>query len=45
MFASSSARSIGTGAFGSTNAMFSAYALRVIMFGPTASPVVQRHST
>src|SRR5919206_137664 len=25
--------------------MFSAYALRVIMFGPTASPVVHRHST
>ncbi len=25
--------------------MFSAYAFRVIMFGPTASPVVQRQST
>ena len=25
--------------------MFSAYALRVIMFDPTASPVVHRHST
>ena len=25
--------------------MFSAYALRVIMFGPTASPVVKRQST
>ena len=45
MFASSIARSICTGEFGSTNAMFSAYALRVIMFGPTASPVVHRHST
>ena len=45
MFASSIERSIATGAFGSTYAMFSAYALRVIMFGPTASPVVQRQST
>ena len=25
--------------------MFSAYAFRVIMFGPTASPVVKRHRT
>ena len=25
--------------------MFSAYALRVIMFGPTASPVVKRQRT
>ncbi len=45
MFASSIARSIATGAFGSTYAMFSAYAFRVIMFGPTASPVVNRQRT
>ena len=45
MFASSTTRSISTGAPGFTNAMFKAYALRVIMFGPTASPVVQRQST
>ena len=45
MFASRIVRSIGTGACGSTYAMFSAYALRVIMFAPKASPVVKRQRT
>ena len=45
MFASRMLRSIGTGACGRTYAMFSAYALRVIMFAPNASPVVKRQRT
>src|SRR3954447_18694280 len=45
MFASSTARSGLTGARCMTYAMFSAYEFRVIMFGPTASPVVHCQST
>src|SRR3954449_9579563 len=45
MFASRIDRSIGTGACGSTYAMFNAYALRVIMLAPNASPVVKRQRT
>jgi hypothetical protein len=40
MFPSRTARLGFTGAFSSTNPWFRAYELRVIMFMPTASPVV-----
>src|SRR5687767_13426366 len=45
MLASSRARSGLTGARSITYAMFRAYELRVIMFGPHASPVVQLQRT
>ena len=45
MFASKMARSGFTGACSITYAMFNAYELRVIMFGPQASPVVKAHMT